>query len=198
MEGDQEFSFRKLAQRIRVPAGFVLAPLLIIAAQPTAGSLAAGGFISLVGLLIRGWASGCLRKNEELAMSGPYAHTRNPLYLGTFLLGSGIAVATGQLWFALLFIGLYLLLYVPVMSAEAETMRQLFPLSYAIYSKEVPMFVPRMLPYRASEVMTSDDENNTNPGFVFKLYLRHREYRAAIGTIAVYAFLAAEAFLLKS
>src|SRR5437763_9324665 len=84
-----------LAQRIRVPAGLLQAPLLIIAAKPSPRTLLIGAAVALVGLLIRAWASGYLRKNMELATSGPYAYTRNPLYLGTFIMGGGIALASG-------------------------------------------------------------------------------------------------------
>ncbi len=176
-------TFRQFAQRIRVPAGFVLAPLLFISARPTPGSLAAGAFIALIGLAIRAWASGYLKKNEELTTTGPYAHTRNPLYLGTFLLGLGVAVGGGALWFVALFAAFYLAVYVPVMFAEAETMRALFAAEYEEYSEHVPLFVPRLTPYRAHGY-DSDSE------FELSLYLRHREYRAALGFVAVYALLA--------
>src|SRR6266542_2512731 len=96
---ESRLTFKKLAQRIRVPAGFVLAPLLLISARPTLASLMAGAFVALIGLAIRAWASGHLKKNQELTTSGPYAHTRNPLYLGTFLLGTGVAVGGGAPWF---------------------------------------------------------------------------------------------------
>lgn len=188
-------TFRQLTQRIRVPAGFVLAPLLFISARPTPGTLAAGAFIALIGLAIRAWASGHLRKNQELTTSGPYAYTRNPLYLGTFLLGVGVAVGGGALWFVALFAALYLAIYVPVMRAEAETMRELFKNQYEEFSKHVPFFVPRFTPYRAPalgswSVLGDDSRALRGHQFDVELYMRHREYRAALGFIAVYALLA--------
>lgn len=180
-------TFGQFAQRIRVPAGFVLAPLLFISARPTAATLAAGAFIAVIGLAIRAWASGYVKKNEELATSGPYAHTRNPLYLGTFLLGVGVAVGGGALWFVALFAVFYLVIYVPVMLAEAETMRTLFAIEYSEYGKEVPLFAPRFTPYRARSFRT-----NSGSQFDLSLYLQHREYRAAFGFLAVYALLAAK------
>ena len=193
-------SFRQLAQRIRVPAGFVLAPLLFISARPTAGSLAAGAFIAIIGLAIRAWASGHLKKNQVLTTSGPYAHTRNPLYLGTFLLGIGVAVAGGALWFVALFAVFYLAIYVPVMFAEADTMRELFSDEYAHYSKHVPLFVPRLTPYGAhgpSSYAAQLKRSRWHAGkqFEVSLYMRHREYRAALGFVAVYALLATKMFL---
>lgn len=193
-------TFRQLAQRIRVPAGFVPAPLLFISARPTSGSLAAGAFVAIIGLAIRAWASGHLKKNQELTTSGPYAHTRNPLYLGTFLLGIGVAVGGGALWFVGLFAGFYLVIYVPVMFAEADTMRDLFSEQYDNYSKQVPLFVPRLTPYGAHGSHSYAAQLKRSPWragrqFEVSLYMRHREYRAALGFVVVYALLATKMFL---
>jgi len=79
-----------------VPLGFLLAPIFILLARPRPVTLAIGGVIGLAGLLLRMWASGYLRKNDQLATAGPYAHTRNPLYLGSFLIGLGFTVAAGR------------------------------------------------------------------------------------------------------
>lgn len=189
-------TFRQLTQRIRVPAGFVLAPLLFISARPTTGFLAAGAFVAVIGLAIRAWASGHLKKNEELTTSGPYAHTRNPLYLGTFLLGAGVAVGGGALWFVALFAAFYLVIYVPVMFAEAETMREMFAAQYENYSKRVPLFVPRLTAYRVpgfnSDGPMFGRSESGRRQFDVSLYMRHREYRAALGFVAVYTLLAAK------
>ena len=135
-------------------------------------------------------------KNEKLTTSGPYGFTRNPLYAGTFLLGLGVAVGAASVWFAALFVALYLVIYVSVMYAEAETMRALFADEYPQYSREVPLFVPRLTRYRATAF---NSENNAlsssliDPGrFDVSLYLLHREYRAAMGFLAVYGLLAAK------
>jgi protein-S-isoprenylcysteine O-methyltransferase Ste14 len=192
-------SFKQIAQRIRVPAGFVLAPLLFISARPSRGSLAAGAFVAVIGLAIRAWASGHLKKNQELATSGPYAHTRNPLYLGTFLLGMGVAIGSGALWFVAVFAAVYLAIYVPVMLAEADTMRSLFADEYQEYSKQVPLFVPRFTPYGtygpqsyAAQLKRPRWRRGTQ--FDLSLYMRHREYRAALGFAVVYALLATKMF----
>lgn len=193
-------TLRQLAQRIRVPAGFVLLLLLLISARPTRASLAAGAFVGIIGLAIRAWASGHLKKNQELTTSGPYAHTRNPLYLGNFLLGAGGAAGGGTLWFIGLFVALYLLIYVPVIFAEADTMRELFSEDYEKYSKQVPLFVPRFTPYgaRSSSSYAAQLNRSSWQGgrqFDSSLYLRHREYRAALGFIIVYVLLATKMFL---
>src|ERR1044072_2897 len=132
---ENPLTLRKIAQRIRVPAGFLLGPLLLIAANPTPRSLMIGAAIAFAGLMIRAWASGYLKKNMELTVSGPYARTRNPLYLGTFILGSGVAITSGSIWFVVLFMALYLLIYYPVMRAEAETLGKLFPAEYEAYTR---------------------------------------------------------------
>lgn len=193
-------TFKQLAQRVRVPAGFVLAPLLFISARPTPASLAAGAFVAIIGLAIRAWASGHLKKNQELTTSGPYAHTRNPLYLGTFLLGTGVAVGGGAPWFVAVFAAFYLSIYVPVMFAEAETMRGLFADEYDLYSRQVPLFAPRFTPYRSASI-TSDgaisyrSQLSSRRQFDVSQYLKHREYRAAVGFVLVYALLAAKLVL---
>lgn len=184
-------AFRKFVQRFRVTAGFALAPLLLIAARPTQMSLVVGALVALTGLAIRAWASGYLKKNQELTVSGPYAHTRNPLYFGTFILGTGVATASGALWFTILFVVLYLLIYVPVMSAEADTMHNLFPDDYEDYSQRVPLFLPRLTAYHKPGEQEETDEKR----FDLSLYLRYREYRAAIGCAVVFLFMIAKMML---
>lgn len=191
---EDRLTFRKLAQRIRVPLGFLLAPLLLIAARPTPRSLFAGLAISLLGLLIRAWASGYLKKNMELTTTGPYAHTRNPLYFGTFIMATGIAISTNAWWFVALFMGLYLLIYAPVMAAEAETLVKLFPHEYAFYRKRVPMFLPRLTPWRdAAKPADRADQRK----FALSQYLRHKEYQAALGLLLIYGLLAVKFLFLK-
>jgi protein-S-isoprenylcysteine O-methyltransferase Ste14 len=174
-------------QRARVPAGFAMAIALIFAARPTWPLITAGAIIAIFGLALRAWASGHIRKNQELTTSGPYAYTRNPLYLGSFLLGAGISICSGRKWFVALFALLYLAIYFPVMMAEAEALRQLFPSQYEDYSKRVPLFLPRLSPYGS----------RSRVGFDIKLYLLHREYRSAMGLGLVLALLAAKMHLLK-
>jgi protein-S-isoprenylcysteine O-methyltransferase Ste14 len=169
-----------------VPIGFVLAPILVLAAKPSWASITAGGLVAAVGLAIRAWASGFLKKNEVLTTSGPYAYTRNPLYLGTFLLGIGVAVSAGVGWVVWLFAVLYLLVYVPVMIAEAETLESLFSSDYESYSRNVPLFAPRISPYRGAQ--------QSEMSFEPSLYMKHREYRAALGLIGVLGVLAAKVY----
>ena len=148
----------------------------------------AGAAVSLIGLLLRAWASGHIRKNDVLATSGPYAYTRNPLYLGSWLLGVGFTIGSGRWFLALLFAGLFLGIYFPVMRVESRTMVQLFGETYQDYARAVPLFLPRLSPYRGNEA---------SKGFDHTLYLRYREYQAAIGLLVAWGLLVCKAYYLR-
>lgn len=175
-------------QRWRVPLGFLCAALFILFARPRPATLAAGAPLSLVGLLLRAWGSGHLRKNDALATSGPYAHTRNPLYLGSFIMGLGFTLASGRWWLGVLFVALFLGIYLPVMRVESATLAQLFGESYKEYAMAVPVFLPRITPYRTGPASTRFDQG---------LYLRYREYRAALGLLIAWGFLVFKAYYWK-
>jgi protein-S-isoprenylcysteine O-methyltransferase Ste14 len=175
-------------QRWRVPLGFLCGAIFIFFARPTLNFLLVGAAISLVGLGIRAWAAGHIRKNAELATSGPYAFTRNPLYFGSFLLGLGFTLASGRWWLALLFAALFLGIYLPVMRVEATTMGELFGADFEAYKRDVPMFFPRVTPYRSGRT--------SRIRFDASLYLRYREYRAAIGLVCAWGLLVLKSFYL--
>lgn len=168
------FDGRSLLQRLRVPIGFVTAILFAAFSRPTWPSLAMGVPIALCGILIRAWASGHLRKNAELAVAGPYAHTRNPLYFGSFVMAAGCAIAGGSLWIGAWLVVFFLAIYWPVMQAEAAHMRTLFGEAYARWSANVPLFIPRLRPSQPAQA-------NQQRSFDFGQYLHHREYRALVG-----------------
>ena len=168
-------------QRWRVPLGFLCAAVFLLLAKPTRPALSAGACVSLVGWAIRAWAAGHIRKNAQLAVSGPYAFTRNPLYLGSFLLGLGFTVASGQVVLGLLFVALFLGIYFPVMRVEASTMAQLFGEEYEVYRRSVPLFFPRLTPFRQSA--------SAPVRFDGSLSLRSREYRAALGLVVAWGLL---------
>ncbi len=173
-------------QRWRVPLGFLCAALFFFFAQPTVWTLVVGAIVALPGLGLRAWASGHLKKNETLATTGPYAFTRNPLYLGSFIMGVGFTIAAGRAFLVLIFIIMILGIYLPVMRVESQTLLELFGKKYQRYANEVPLFWPRLSPYRQNEVE-----------FDSSLYLRYREYRAAVGTVIAWALLAAKAIYFK-
>ena len=87
--------------RLRVPSGFLIVIVFGWFSHPTPLSMAIGAPVSLLGLALRAWAAGCLAKNQQLATGGPYAYTRNPLYIGTLLVAAGLAVASCSVGLAL-------------------------------------------------------------------------------------------------
>ncbi|HSC26381.1 MAG TPA: isoprenylcysteine carboxylmethyltransferase family protein, partial [Vicinamibacterales bacterium] len=160
-------SGQRTIRRLRVPLGFLLAALYLAFARPTPGALLVGMPVALAGLVVRGWAAGHIVKNERLATSGPYAHTRNPLYLGSFLIAAGFAIAAH--WSLLLVvIAFFVLVYGPTMEREQANIRGRFPEAYAAWESNVPGFVPRLTPW--SQPTTGGAEP-----FSFALYLRHGE-----------------------
>ncbi|HEX8160262.1 MAG TPA: isoprenylcysteine carboxylmethyltransferase family protein [Pyrinomonadaceae bacterium] len=181
-------------QRWRVPLGFVCAGVFLLLAAPRAATLAVGGVIALAGLAVRAWSSGHIRKNDALAVSGPYAHTRNPLYFGSLLIGVGFTVAASGRWWLLpvlggVFAALFFGIYLTVMRVEAATLARLFGEDYERYARNVPLLVPRLTPY--------DDGRGSRLKFDAGLYMRYREYRAAIGLLAAWGLLALKSFLLR-
>lgn len=177
---------KRFVQRIRVPLGFLFAIVFLVFARPTPATLAIGAAVAAVGVLIRAWASGHIRKAKKLAVSGPYAFTRNPLYVGSFILGLGLTVAAGVWWLGVVFAILFLGIYLPVMRVEVGDMERIFGPEFDTYRDNVPLFLPRPTPWRKS------DER-----FDFQLYLQYREYRAALGFAIVVAVLAAKAWFLS-
>jgi protein-S-isoprenylcysteine O-methyltransferase Ste14 len=173
----------KVARRIRVPLGFVFAVLYFWLAQPSRRSLALGLLGIVPGLLIRAFASGHVTKNESLTTSGPYAYTRNPLYLGSLLIGLGFAVAARSWWIAAVLIALLVGIYLPVIRDEEAFLRNRFP-DFAQYEKTVPRILPR--------IRSTRDPYQGSTEFSPELYLKHREYNALLGSLAMLAGLIAK------
>jgi protein-S-isoprenylcysteine O-methyltransferase Ste14 len=183
-------AWSKTARRIRVPLGFVFAILYFYLAHPTWSSIALG-FIAIVpGLLIRALASGHVRKNEALATSGPYAHTRNPLYLGSLLIGIGFAIAARSVWVGVVLVVMFFAIYIPVIRDEELFLREKFP-EFEEYARTVPRMLPRFTSLTASKSESSAD-------FSLDLYLKHREYNALLGAAAVLAGIVVKMMLFKS
>jgi protein-S-isoprenylcysteine O-methyltransferase Ste14 len=164
--------------RLRVPSGFLLVAAFAWFSRPAPHSLLWGLPVSLLGLTLRGWAAGCLAKNQVLATGGPFAYTRNPLYLGTLLVAAGLAVASRSVGLGLLFTAVFLLVYLPVIQLEEQHLRTLFP-AYAGYAAGVPALWPRW---------PRGPARSGHP-FQWQLYLKNREYQAAAGLAAGMLFL---------
>jgi len=160
----------RIARRIRVPLGFAFAVLYLWLASPCPPAIVAGSIVIAAGFAVRAIASGQLKKNEELAVSGPYSYTRNPLYFGSILIAVGFAIAARSVWIWVLLVVLFALIYVPVIRGEEAYLRSVFP-EFESYS----LRVPRLLPRWSGESLTSS--------FSRELYLKHREYNALIGAV---------------
>ena len=145
-------------------------------ARPTEASLAAGLLVAAAGLVLRGWATGHLAKNEKLATSGPFAYTRNPLYLGSLTAAAGFAVAGWNPWPALAFALYFALVYLPAIGEEESHLRRLFP-EYAEYAARVPRLALRLSPAYG------------RGRFRWSLYRRNREYQALLAYVTVAALL---------
>src|SRR5258708_7398145 len=179
----------KIARRIRVPLGFVFAVLYCWLARPTWRFLALGAVLIVPGLLIRALASGHVRKNEALATSGPYAYTRNPLYLGSLLIGIGFAIAARSWWVGIGLVIMFFAIYLPVMHNEEAFLRRRFP-EFDEYVRRVPRLFPRL-------VSSPNVGNEVPSGFCPELYLKHREYNALVGALAMMAALAMKIVLIR-
>ncbi len=170
--------YAELAARLRVPAGFVVSALFLIFAKPTWESLAIGGAVGLAGLALRAWAAGHLAKNQQLATSGPFAYLRNPLYVGTLIVGMGFAVAGAKVAIGVMLLAFFVLFYLPVVGEEEGHLRRLFP-AYAEYERRVPKFFPRLTP-------VSPSSGKFNP----TLYKKNEEYQALAAFVLVMGLLA--------
>jgi protein-S-isoprenylcysteine O-methyltransferase Ste14 len=169
--------YSDLVSRLRVPSSFALAAVYLYFAQPTLLRLALGMCVALAGLALRAASAGHLRKNSRLAVSGPYAYTRNPLYLGSALAGIGFAIAGGRWWFLLLLTLFLAAVYVPVMRREEAHLRTLFGEPYAAYANAVPLLLPRVTPWRGMA--------NKPDRFDYSLYRYNREYEALLAFAAI-------------
>jgi len=174
--------WQRIARRIRVPLGFLTAVLYLFelwqrAPQPlaVAWSLA----LVLPGLWLRGYAAGYVKKNRELTQTGPYAHTRNPLYLGSMLIAAGFAVALLSWPVAFVLALGFAVIYVPVIASEERFLRSAFA-DFDAYCARVPRLIPRLTP--ASVPGTKTDAGS----FSVALYLKHREYNAGVGAVLLY------------
>lgn len=170
-------SWQKIARRIRVPLGFVFAALYIWLARPTWRSILVGGSIAVVGLIIRALASGHVRKNEQLTTTGPYAYSRNPLYLGSLIIALGFTLASRNWIIAAIAAALLVIIYIPVIRSEEEFLRSHFS-EFDDYCRNVPRLFPRLKLGQGSAA-----------SFSAHLYWQHREYNAAFGAAAIVAVL---------
>jgi len=170
-----------------VPLGFIFAVVYLWLARPTLNSLIAGALVLLPGLILRGLASGYVQKDKQLTTGGPYAYTRNPLYLGSLLLAAGFAIAAQSGWIVVIMLLMFAVIYVPVIAGEERYLRQTFP-EYDDYARQVPRMLPQLKPHGSQHQQSA---------YSSARYWKHREYEASIGCAFVLAVLVAK-LILKS
>jgi protein-S-isoprenylcysteine O-methyltransferase Ste14 len=173
-------SWGAIARRIRVPLGFVFTALYFWLAKPTMKAILTGTGLIILGLVMRALASGHVEKNQRLATGGPYAYTRNPLYLGSLILALGFARAARSWWIVAGIVLLFFVIYLPVIRAEEVFLRARFP-QFDDYAREVPSLVPRLKAF-----------SKRSSTFSWDLYWKHREYRVTLGAVAMMAALVAK------
>jgi len=185
-------SMQSWARRIRVPLGFVTAAVYVfeVARRPAHPAAIAWSLVLVLpGLLLRAVASGTVKKNRELAVTGPYAYTRNPLYLGSMLMAAGFAVALLSWPLALLLAAGFAVIYIPVIASEERFLHDTFP-GFEDYCCRVPRLIPRLTPAKglSGQTVPPDALASDTPsgGFSFALYRQHREYNAALGAALLY------------
>jgi protein-S-isoprenylcysteine O-methyltransferase Ste14 len=172
--------YSQWALRIRVPAGFAVVAIFLLFARPTPESLLRGAGVALLGIGLRAASAGWIEKNRRLATGGPYAHTRNPLYLGSALAAVGFCLAAQNGWLWLVIGGFFAAVYWPVIRAEEKKLYGLFPDDYPAYAAAVPLLFPRVRPWKAT--------GKSNSVFDFQQYLRNHEFRA-LGAYALVVLL---------
>jgi Phospholipid methyltransferase len=173
--------WQRVARRIRVPLGFATAALYLFELWrrvPDPRAVAWSVALVIPGLWLRGYASGYVKKNQELTITGPYAWVRNPLYLGSILIAAGFAVALMSWAVALALTVMFVAIYVPVIASEERFLRATFP-GFNAYCRQVPRLIPRLGPAPGLP-------GTERGGFSLALYLKHREYNSLLGAILLY------------
>jgi protein-S-isoprenylcysteine O-methyltransferase Ste14 len=158
----------KTIARLRVPLGFLFGLLVLWLADPPPRMLAVGAVVALAGETIRIWASGHLEKGREVTASGPYAVTRHPLYLGSTLIGVGLAIASASLVVTVIVLGYLAVTLTAAIRIEEAHLTEKFGAAYP--------------EYRAGRHAVSRR-------FSLERAIRNREYRAAVGVLVVLGIL---------
>jgi protein-S-isoprenylcysteine O-methyltransferase Ste14 len=159
--------------RWRVRLGYPLAILVLFFARPTPTSILAGGLIGVIGLWLRARAAGYLHKQEVLTVTGPYAFTRNPLYLGSALLTLGAAISAHSWISASILCVYFAVVYSIVMRREEQELHSRHGAAFEEYARAVPLFIPRVTAVKLAGASASS--------FSFVQYKKNHEWQAAVG-----------------
>ena len=156
--------------------GIVCLIVVLWLATPSARAIFIGFFLMMVGMFFRGWSSGYIDKDRELATEGPYSLTRNPLYFGNLLIASGIAVASNHWLTALICAVYYVFFFTFLIAIERKRMKERFGPRYEAWARDANLFFPRIKKIRKFN-------------FNIALYMKNREYRVLFYSLFVIAVL---------
>ena len=156
-----------------------------------------GIILCFIGASLRFWASGYLRKDKRPAVGGPYGFVRNPLYLGTYLMALGTALAI-EAWVLLAAATiLFAIIYHFIILDEEIKLTSIFGEPYHLYCEAVPRFFPRlwppMLPAHRSELLqVNPDESQLK--FSWNLAMKNKAYEAYVSFAALIGLVALVAY----
>lgn len=134
--------------RYRQFVGIALAVVLVAFAEPVRTWVVTGAILAVMGAAVRLWASGHVKKNTELATTGPYAYVRHPLYVGNHLIAIGLCLASGLWWAFPLWLAQALVFYPAAVRREDSRLEDSFGESWRAWRAETHALVPRATPYR--------------------------------------------------
>jgi len=178
-------NFNQWVKKHRTKLSGVLAIAFLILSEPSPATLVWGAVPIVIGQSIRMWSSGHIHKNQILTVTGPYSLSRNPLYVGSFILGTGFMIAMGVIWLAVIFLLFYASVYWFTIKWEEDKLAREFPDNWWNYKENVPRFTPlfSMPEYRPGE-------------FSWGQVTKYKEVQNASVVLGVYAILWAKAIFL--
>ena len=166
-------------QKWRVRLGHLFALVVLACARPETSFLIAGTIVSLAGEAIRIYSAGTILKDETLARSGPYAFTRNPLYLGSFLMSLGFCIAAANIYLLALFFVFFFSVYYATIYREEQFLKGRFGAEYEAFCRDVPRFFPRLSPAPGA----------TRASFDWSQVRKNKEYEGLAATLVILAIL---------
>ena len=172
----------RIIYKWRVRATLIFVILAVVLAKPRLWSILAGIGMTVIGLLLRIWASGHLEKEKKLTTSGPYRYTRNPLYFGNLLIGLGIVIGSQSWWILGCAFVVFGIFYTVIIQTEKQKMEELFPMEYAEYKRHVPLFFPSYFSLLPRQKVR----------FKGKLFKKNKELRAIVGSAIFWLLLTAK------
>ncbi len=174
MKEEEAFDIFQAIVKQRIFLGYIVAVLFLWYAAPTRTSIFAGLFFCIIGEIIRTLSAGTIMKNKVLTTIGPYSYVRNPLYLGSFIIGIGVCVMGQMYLLALIFLPLFYIIYNAKIKNEEVKLRDIFKEKFDEYVKHVPPLLPRLTPWKKDKI-----------NFELRLVRVHKEYQAWLGIYAV-------------